>query len=595
MQNLRYPGIRPFTAEDQNLFFGRNEDVKSLLQLIATENLIVLYGKAGFGKTSLLNAGVIPELNKEGNFQTMLIRFGTFLADNSITPLENFSNAVKSNVNQDNFIHAKLIATANVTESKLWYLFKSKQLSSESETNFIVFIDQFEDLFTYPEKDIAEFKKVIAELINVSVPQQLRNILKEKLLADKNYLTKEEALALFKSINIKIVFSIRSDKLSLMNRLTDYLPNILKKCYELKPLTEVQARSAIEEPAKLTDKEYTTKPYTFDENSLNKIIRFLNKDGQQSIETFILQLVCHHAEAIAEKNKLVSVSISDLGDLQNVSRDFYENVIGSLTNIDQLKARIFIEEGLIFEEEQRRIQMYEGQIIKNFVSAEELKKLLDSHLLRSEQFSTGGFTYELCHDILVPPILKAKSLRLQAQKEKEEIVRIEALKKEAKIAARKRTERVLLIMSGIAAILIFFFILYYRDSQIKAEKQQAIIDQQFKNERQNDSIMTIISAYVTEVRTQLNAGSSLEATIPADTVIERLREFTKSAAAWRYYAKPYSKGSMCAKNKMPLDKALKSANLSIDSPQYKMFLKGYNYRLKFDSLNSLSADTLVIK
>ncbi|MCY7410249.1 MAG: hypothetical protein LH473_08250 [Chitinophagales bacterium] len=595
MQNLRYPGIRPFTAEDQNLFFGRNEDVRSLLQLIATENLIVLYGKAGFGKTSLLNAGVIPELNKEGNFQTMLIRFGTFLADNSISPLENFSKAVQLNVNQDNFIHSKLIAAENVTESKLWYLFKSKQFSSESETNIIVFIDQFEDLFTYPEKDIAEFKKVIAELINVSVPQQLRNILKEKLLADKNYLTKEEALALFKSINIKIVFSIRSDKLSLLNRLSDYLPNILKKCYELKPLTEVQARSAIQEPAKLTDKEYTTEPYTFDENSLNEIIRFLNKDGQQNIETFILQLVCHHVEAIAEKKKLAAVSTADLGDLQNVSRDFYENVIGSLNTSDQLKARIFIEEGLIFEEDQRRIQMYEGQIIKNFVRAEELKKLLDSHLLRSEQFSTGGFTYELCHDILVPPILKAKSLRLQTQKEKEEVERIKVLKKEAKIAARKKTSRVLLIMSIIAVMLIFFFILYYRDSQIKAEKQQAIIAQQFKNEKQNDSIMTIISAYVTEVRTQLNAGSSLEATLPADTVIERLREFTKTAAAWRYYAKPYSKGSTCARNKMPLDKALKSANLTVDSAQYKMFLKGYNYRLKFDSLKGLTADTLVNK
>jgi len=58
----RYPGLKPFTDKEQKIFFGRDEDREKLLQKIKLEQIVVLYSKSGLGKSSLLNAGVVPEI-----------------------------------------------------------------------------------------------------------------------------------------------------------------------------------------------------------------------------------------------------------------------------------------------------------------------------------------------------------------------------------------------------------------------------------------------------------------------------------------------------------------------------------------------------
>src|SRR5688572_5201164 len=65
-QRHRYPGVRPFEGADADLFFGRDRDKADLLGLIAIEKLIVLFGKSGYGKSSLLNAAIIPALKQKG-------------------------------------------------------------------------------------------------------------------------------------------------------------------------------------------------------------------------------------------------------------------------------------------------------------------------------------------------------------------------------------------------------------------------------------------------------------------------------------------------------------------------------------------------
>ncbi|MEK7255655.1 MAG: hypothetical protein AAB316_12980, partial [Bacteroidota bacterium] len=59
----RYPGIHPFRQEEEALFFGRSEESKQLFDMICVEKLVVLFGKSGIGKTSLLNAGMTPFLS----------------------------------------------------------------------------------------------------------------------------------------------------------------------------------------------------------------------------------------------------------------------------------------------------------------------------------------------------------------------------------------------------------------------------------------------------------------------------------------------------------------------------------------------------
>ena len=62
----RYPGAQPFTAGDRRIFYGRETDTRRLAALIRLEQMVVLYGTSGLGKSSLLNAAVVPRLEESG-------------------------------------------------------------------------------------------------------------------------------------------------------------------------------------------------------------------------------------------------------------------------------------------------------------------------------------------------------------------------------------------------------------------------------------------------------------------------------------------------------------------------------------------------
>ena len=61
-----YLGPRPFEREDQQRFFGRERESSELLSRVIAHPAVLLYSQSGAGKTSLLNASLIPLLEQEG-------------------------------------------------------------------------------------------------------------------------------------------------------------------------------------------------------------------------------------------------------------------------------------------------------------------------------------------------------------------------------------------------------------------------------------------------------------------------------------------------------------------------------------------------
>src|SRR6185369_3383241 len=60
-----WPGLAAYDEASQGYFHGREDDAVDLLRLIRVSPLTVLYGKSGLGKSSLLQAGVFPQLRGE--------------------------------------------------------------------------------------------------------------------------------------------------------------------------------------------------------------------------------------------------------------------------------------------------------------------------------------------------------------------------------------------------------------------------------------------------------------------------------------------------------------------------------------------------
>jgi hypothetical protein len=59
-------GLESFSESTRSYFFGRDAEVAELLQRLRLNPLLVFYGRSGLGKTSLLQARLVPDLEKLG-------------------------------------------------------------------------------------------------------------------------------------------------------------------------------------------------------------------------------------------------------------------------------------------------------------------------------------------------------------------------------------------------------------------------------------------------------------------------------------------------------------------------------------------------
>jgi WD40 repeat protein len=57
-----YVGLRPFQYEDSRLFFGRRQQINTLLDLLHRHRFLPVVGSSGCGKSSLIRAGLVPAL-----------------------------------------------------------------------------------------------------------------------------------------------------------------------------------------------------------------------------------------------------------------------------------------------------------------------------------------------------------------------------------------------------------------------------------------------------------------------------------------------------------------------------------------------------
>ena len=457
----RYPGIQPFSIQDSDIFFGREKDIDGLTTAILVEQIVVLHSKSGMGKSSLIQAGLVPSFKQGDKLFPITIRLGAWQQEQNQEPLIITNSRISLEKNPSDYLDAILKG-----EDSLWYKLKKLhwQINGSTETKEIVLIfDQFEELFTYPEQQIVDFKNQLAEMLYIQVPQRVRDAINLKIGPDKieSHALKREIAHLYQNLEVKVLFSIRSDKLSLMDSMSDVIPSILHQWFELKPLRLGHAEDAILEPAYSKSPVFASKPFDYTNEALDKILNFLSNDKKSDIESFQLQIICQYAEMLSMDEQKLLLGVADFEDIESIFKNYYDRQISHLPEeYDKLAARKLIEEGLIFEKEERRINLYEGQIFDDYnITPKLLQSLVANRLIRPESDIRGGMTYELCHDTLVKPILESKKRRIEKEKIQYE-----------KSKLQKARKRRLIVYLGVLAL---FTIMTIGIMQIYFAKQKA--------------------------------------------------------------------------------------------------------------------------
>jgi WD domain, G-beta repeat len=416
----RYPGPKPFTTEEQAFFFGREKEREDLVRMVNAEKLVVLFGKSGLGKSSLINAGLLPALTSQNkNWLPIPIRLR--VSDGKTTPLQ----IVRQHLDR----HEKLQVTEGgfLADTTLWHCVKRHQ-QTDTATKYFILLDQFEEFFTYPPDQQKAFRSELAELLYTAIPQ---NVITEYQDADE-----KEQIFLATPMDVRVMISMRSDRLSLLHSFKDHLPAILNARYELKGLTPIQARQAIELPARWGDAEtplpvgieFTSPPFRYESATVDFIIAQLSKSNaltdDPSVETVQLQLVCQNIEQKIQSGSIKSpVGVKDLPPFDDIFKSFYLKTVDNLPPSVKMPSRRIMEEELISgqlgDEVSRRVTVDQEKLlealVKQRIRKPEAEKLLnalvDTHLLRREPNSVGGVSYEICHDTFLNPMLKLKRER----------------------------------------------------------------------------------------------------------------------------------------------------------------------------------------
>ena len=91
-----YPGPRPFPRPEKRdgeelekqVFFGRDSERQDLYDLLIAERIVVLYSPSGAGKTSLVQAALIPDLEDRG-FEVLPVMRCSLKPQEKIDPAAN--------------------------------------------------------------------------------------------------------------------------------------------------------------------------------------------------------------------------------------------------------------------------------------------------------------------------------------------------------------------------------------------------------------------------------------------------------------------------------------------------------------------------
>lgn len=377
-----YVGPQPFERGQKN-FYGRQREEADLFDLVTSHREVLLYAVSGAGKTSLLNAGLIPRLENEGFRVLGPSRVSTPLPE-SITLAETANPFVFN-----------ILRTWNKEESNIQDLV-SQSLSdffTPDGPEYVLIFDQLEEIFeVFPERWEArqEFFEQVSKLIR-------------------------------ERPEIRVVFSIRQDYLAHLLRFKDILPERLKITYPLKLLSDESARLAIVEPLR-----NWKPPKVFAKGVPDTLVTELLKvwvvddtgkrvqvEGE-FVEPVQLQVVCQRlwdelkngVEEIDGVETVTEAHLNKIGSVTDALSDFYVECLAKAALAAPLtkehRLREFFGRDLITPVGTRAF-VFGGQDEVPGIPHKAIEVFVDMHLIRKEQ-RAGADWYELAHDRFIEPI-----------------------------------------------------------------------------------------------------------------------------------------------------------------------------------------------
>lgn len=167
-----YRGLRSFEEEQSDLFFGRQSLTARLCEFVNNQPLSVVLGASGSGKSSLVKAGLIPDLKQNTQAQPQW----QILA--SMRPGESPFRALGNLLVQNTVPGFSVPEAGSAPEVEMLTQYMATWNRKHPGMKLLLVIDQFEELITLcrDEKEREQFQDGLARAVT-AYPKQLRLVL----------------------------------------------------------------------------------------------------------------------------------------------------------------------------------------------------------------------------------------------------------------------------------------------------------------------------------------------------------------------------------------------------------------------------------
>ena len=165
-QQLANPfvGLRSFDVSDQPIFFGREVEVQEMMAQLRSSGFVAVLGDSGFGKSSLVRAGLIPEITSDGSWLPIILRPG-------VDPIETLKSEFWSVLKSIDESLTELdyeVYCQNIRQGKIANVIRALT----QKTKILLVIDQFEELIrlklTSNSESVASFEDNLSNLIGMN-------------------------------------------------------------------------------------------------------------------------------------------------------------------------------------------------------------------------------------------------------------------------------------------------------------------------------------------------------------------------------------------------------------------------------------------
>lgn len=375
------PYVGPRAFEPGEVLYGRDREIRQLKALLVAERIVLVHSPSGAGKTSLIQAGLIPALTQDEFEVLPPIRV-------NLEPPAGLPEVNRYLLSTLLALEEKLPAERRIPPMQLATLSLDAYLTQRyrpdgAPDSVVLIFDQFEEILTTAPTDRAG-KQAFFEQLGAALRNRSRWVL----------------------------FAIREDYLGALTPYLRPIPNRLDCTYRLDLLSVAAARLAIQLPARRLGVE-------FNDETVAELIRDLSTIQVQSpdgtveaqeglyVEPVQLQVVCYRLwETRPAQNRYLSrEDLTRVGSVDQALAEYYAASIvraAQNTGVSERDIREWFDRHLITPGGIR------GQVLMGSQHSEGLdnravRLLENAHLVRVER--RGGFFWcELSHDRLIDPI-----------------------------------------------------------------------------------------------------------------------------------------------------------------------------------------------